>query len=294
MFRLRINNPSYFATMFMAVHDPVKREWRCMNCGHPNPVVVRNRLLVDASLFDEGGGAPLGFPFGDERPYSKGDEVVFKDEGDTFLLFYTDGLAEAVKENSREDCSKRLAEVYEEVVCDSAIPNKASELMDLLESEGYLLGEDDCTAISIHLIDPKNIVLERWVSRDIGEVSNLAKDAETLCGEHGISSEAAAQVRLLLMELGANLVDHSGLEEHEQFWVQLRVDGSVCQMVLIDEGDEWDLEQALLHGRDPEYLSDRGRGLTITHSIVDRIERYRVNTENMTYCTIVDGEKELV
>jgi sigma-B regulation protein RsbU (phosphoserine phosphatase) len=290
--RRRIDNPSYFSTLFMAMHDPEKLEWRCMNCGHPNPVIVRNGKLADSSFFGKSGGVPIGFPFFDEMPYSKEDEVAFNDEGDIFMLLYTDGLCEARHVETRSDCSHRLSAVFEEVVADPAIPNKAVALMDVLEEENYQLEEDDCTAISIHMLDPLKIVVEQTVPRNIYMVSDVAKHSETAVLARGISQDTATMVRLLVMELGANLVDHSGLGEEDSFWVQIRVDGKVCQLVIVDEGEEWELDEALLNSSDDANMGERGRGLAITHSIVDCIERYRVNSENLTYCTIVDPEEK--
>lgn len=287
--RRRINNPSYFSTLFMAIHDPEKLEWRCMNCGHPSPVLVRNGKLLDTSFFDKSGGVPIGFPFLDDMPYSKGDEVVFSDEGDTFMLLYTDGLCEARHSITQEDCSLRLNPAFAEVVSDPSIPNKAVALMDQLESEMYQLEEDDCTAISIHMLDPRKIVVEQMVPRNIYTVSEVAKLAESAVVEYGISEETATMLRLLVMELGANLVDHSGLSEDDSFWMQIRVDGAVCKLVIIDKGDEWEVDDTLECNLDEAYMGERGRGLAIAHSIVDCIERYRVNAENMTYCTIVDS-----
>jgi anti-sigma regulatory factor (Ser/Thr protein kinase) len=94
------------------------------------------------------------------------------------------------------------------------------------------------------------------------------------------------------MELGANLVEHSGMDEVDAFWLQIRIDGNVCQLVMEDEGMEWDLEEALSRNLDDAYMGERGRGLAITNTIADRIERYRIQTQNLTYCTIVDEEVE--
>ncbi|MEE9369492.1 MAG: response regulator [Pontiella sp.] len=292
IFRRRIDNPSYFATMFMAVHDPQTLEWRCMNCGHPNPVIIRNGSLTDSSAFSKRGGAPIGFPFGSERPYSVMDEVVFKDEGNSYLLLYTDGLMEARHTATDEECGIRMPAAYEQVVKDPSRPNKAVDLLDMLVSEHFNLSADDCTAISIHMLDPVKIVLERTVARNIYLVSDTAKQAEIAVLSQGISPDTAGLLRLLVMELGANLVDHGGLDEEDSFWMQIRVDENVVQVILSDEGTEWDLEEALNRELDPAYMGERGRGLAITNSITDRIERYRVQNQNLTYCTLIDGEEK--
>jgi len=290
--RRRIDNPSYFATMFMALYEPKNLVWRCMNCGHPNPVFIRNGVKGDSSLFSAGGGAPIGFPFGSEKPYSATDEVVFKEEGDTFLLLYTDGLTEARQKQTNDECGNRVGEIYEQVVDDPAVPNKSVALLDSLEAEGYQLEGDDCTAISIHMLDPLKIVVEQSVPRNIYMVSEIARQSEVAVMARGILADTAGLVRLLVMELGANLVEHAGLRENETFWLQLRVDGNVCQLVIVDKGGEWDLNEALNSEISDVYMGERGRGLAITHSIVDRIEQYRVESKNMTYCTIVDQEVE--
>jgi sigma-B regulation protein RsbU (phosphoserine phosphatase) len=293
MIRRRIDNPAYYATMFMAVHDPQKLEWRCMNCGHPQPIVVRDGNVEDSSRFSSGGGSPLGFPFGSERPYSVEDEVVFSDDGNTFLLLYTDGLLEARHRDNGQECGdERVTAVYGQVVQNPGLPNKADELLNVLESEGYDLSGDDCTAISIHMLDPMKIVLEQAVPRNIYLVSDIAGQAEKAATAQGISPATSALVRLLVMELGANLVEHSGMDEVDAFWLQIRVDGNVCQLVMEDEGVEWDLEEALNRDLDEAYMGERGRGLAITNTIADRIERYRIQTQNLTYCTIVDEEAE--
>ncbi|MCF7817438.1 MAG: SpoIIE family protein phosphatase [Kiritimatiellales bacterium] len=291
--RRSIDDPSYFATMFMALHDPDTLQWRCMNCGHPNPVFVRNGERVDPAMFGKGGGAPIGFPFGVEAPYSAADEVVFNDEGGTFLLLYTDGLTEARHAKTKEECGSRVDEVYMQVVRNPAEANKAVAVLDVLEAEGFRLDGDDCTAISIHMLDPLKVVIEQQVPRNIYLVSDIAKQAEVAVISMGISHKTAALVQLLVMELGANLVDHGGLDEEDSFWLQIRVDGRVCQLVLVDHGAEWDLDRALGREFDELHMGERGRGLAITNSIADRIERYRINSENLTYCTIIDQEEEL-
>lgn len=286
--RRRIDNPSYFATMFMALHDPDTLEWRCMNCGHPDPVLVRNGNLSDSGVFRQGGGAPIGFPFGPERPYSVDDEVIFTDDGNTHLLLYTDGLLEARHAETDEECGDRVAAVYHDVVQNPELPNKAVHLLAALNDEGYKLAADDCTAISIHMLDPLKILLEQTVPRNIYMVSEIARQAESGVISMGISPDTASLLRLLVMELGANLVEHAGLDEGDFFWLQIRVDGNVCQVVLLDEGREWDLEEALNRELDESHMGERGRGLAITNTVSDRIERYRVQSQNITYCTVVD------
>ena len=130
-------------------------------------------------MFSAGGGTPLGFPFGSERPYSAEDEVTFKDDGNIHLLLYTDGLVEAKHRVSRKDCEAYMVECYRDVVSDPGLADKSTALLSKLESEGYDLSADDCTAISIHMLDPARIVVEQQVPRNIYLVSDVAKQTET-------------------------------------------------------------------------------------------------------------------
>jgi anti-sigma regulatory factor (Ser/Thr protein kinase) len=58
----------------------------------------------------------------------------------------------------------------------------------------------------------------------------------------------------------------------------------------MDEGEEWDLDEALNRKLDDSYMGEHGRGLAITNSIADRIERYRIDSDNLTFCTVIDEE----
>ena len=290
IFRRRIDNPAYFATLFIAIHDPDRLEWRCMNCGHPNPILIRGGQDV-SPLFKHGGGVPIGFPFGSERPYTAADEISFRDEGNSYLLLYTDGLTEARHRTTKEEVGRRLTEIYQQIAMNPARPDKANDLLNILANERFDLTMDDCTAISIHMLAPDSIVLERQVPRNIYLVSDTARLAEMSVMEAGLSPETAAMVRLLVMELGANLVEHAKLDKDDSFWLQLRVDHNVCQLVIEDEGAEWDLEEALTREFDETDMGEGGRGVAITNAITDRIERYRVLRKNLTYCTIVDGDE---
>ena len=92
---------------------------------------------------------------------------------------------------------------YREVVHQPAAPNKAVELLNELDAQGYDIAADDCTAISIQMLDPGKIVLEQTVPRNINFVSETACQAEIAVTSQGISSDTAAMLRLLVMELGA-------------------------------------------------------------------------------------------
>lgn len=88
-------DPEHFATLFLALFDPVQRTLLYSSGGHNAPVVVR----ADGSIrLLEAGGLPLGaFDFGTYE-----EEQVSLDEGDLVFL-YTDGLTETKDPDGEDD-----------------------------------------------------------------------------------------------------------------------------------------------------------------------------------------------
>jgi sigma-B regulation protein RsbU (phosphoserine phosphatase) len=71
-----LNNPSYYATMLLALYDPKTGRWVCMNCGHPDPVLICEGKPVPFP--PGGGGIPVGMPLGPDRPFADEDQTVLE------------------------------------------------------------------------------------------------------------------------------------------------------------------------------------------------------------------------
>jgi serine phosphatase RsbU (regulator of sigma subunit) len=100
-------DPQHFATLFLAIFDPIQRSLLYSSGGHNPPVVVRTDGTVE--LLEEG-GLPLGaFDFGQ---YDEGRITL--EDGD-LVLFYTDGLTETKGPDGDEDFGEdRLNELLKE------------------------------------------------------------------------------------------------------------------------------------------------------------------------------------
>jgi serine phosphatase RsbU (regulator of sigma subunit) len=76
-----------FVSAAIASYDPASRALRIVNCGHPEPVVVRHSNRVETI---KASAAPIGLM----HPLGATLSEVQLEPGDT-VCFYTDGLVEA-------------------------------------------------------------------------------------------------------------------------------------------------------------------------------------------------------
>jgi sigma-B regulation protein RsbU (phosphoserine phosphatase) len=90
-----------FVTLVYAVLDPAKRTLVFANAGHLRPLFIDNQ---GERFLDVERGLPLGLGSGD---YS--ETVISLSEGSK-LIFYSDGITEAVNGNDEEYGACRLAE----------------------------------------------------------------------------------------------------------------------------------------------------------------------------------------
>lgn len=275
-----INNPSYYATLFMALYDPDKNEWLCMNCGHPDPVLVCEGQTI--CVPQGGGGIPVGMPMGPERPYEKDDETTICCSGKMNILLYTDGLSESFHRVTGQECGAgRVGEFFVRVLQDKDTIERPDALLRMIEEEGYALGSDDCTAITISMIDSSQILFEKSISIEMDAVSEMCERLEQILLESEAGEDVAARVRLVAIEHAMNVVEHSGLNHQHRLWVRLLQDGHMFRLIFLDAGREWDHSSASSTEFAVDEYAEGGRGLVITNIAADGVERYRRNMQNV-------------
>jgi sigma-B regulation protein RsbU (phosphoserine phosphatase) len=274
-----INNPAYYATLFMAMYDPQTNRWTCMNCGHPDPVMIDAGQPVPFP--PGGGGIPVGMPLGPDRPFDEADQVYIDSRPGMHILLYTDGLTEAVHRQTGDECGEAmLADLFTRVSVDPALVDHPAALLDLIEAEGYAIGHDDCTAITIRMADSATVLMEHSVAVEMQAVSKCTEAMERLLLERA-DEDLAARVRLVAIEHAMNVVEHSGLSANDVIWVQLILNATGCRLVCIDSGREWDLSGATATEPGLDALAEGGRGLMITNVAADYVERYRRGVQNV-------------
>ncbi|QHI68197.1 ATP-binding SpoIIE family protein phosphatase [Tichowtungia aerotolerans] len=274
-----INNPAYYATMFMALYEPIPKRWVCMNCGHPDPILVCGEKQVPFPA--GGGGIPVGLALGPDRPYDEGDQTILEHCEKLKMLLYTDGLSEATHHETGEECGEEnLRRFFSQVLSDSSKVEKPEALLDLIESENYAVGSDDCTAVVIRMTESSSVLLETEIPVDMDSVSMVCEKMEELVLTHE-EEDIAARIRLVAMEHAMNVVEHSGLDASSAIWTQLLMDGCDYRLIFSDAGREWDHALAESVNFELDQYAEGGRGLAITNVAADFVERYRRDSRNV-------------
>jgi sigma-B regulation protein RsbU (phosphoserine phosphatase) len=277
--RSTLNNPAYYATMLLALYEPETGRWVCMNCGHPDPILICEGKPV---LFPSGGGGiPVGMPLGPDRPFSEEDQTVLEPCPGMRILLYTDGLSEALHCETGEECGEEtLRTLFARVSDDPYAVDCPSALLDLIEKEGYEIGHDDSTAIAIRMTEPAQVLMEEAIAVDMQAVSDRTEELERRLLER-TDEDLAARVRLVAIEHAMNVVEHSGLGGQDTIWIQLILDGNGCRLVFTDRGRKWDISKADAKEPGLDDYAEGGRGLLITNIAADCVERYRRDSENV-------------
>jgi serine/threonine-protein kinase RsbW len=98
----------------------------------------------------------------------------------------------------------------------------------------------------------------------------------------GVAAGGIDEILLALGEACANVVQHAG--EHEEYQVDVSIDGQLCRISVLDGGHGFDVDA--MTAEEPRSPLDGGRGLQLMRSLVDRLAfvqdedgRHRVSLE---------------
>lgn len=277
--RATLNNPSYYATMLLALYEPENSRWVCMNCGHPNPIIICDGKPVRFTT--GGGGIPVGMPIGPDRPFSEEDQTILESCPGMHILFYTDGLTEALHHETGEECGEAMLEtLFSRISANPKAIDCPAALLDLLEEKKYDISHDDCTAITIRMTQPASVLMDVMIAAEMQAVSDCTEEMERVLLEKA-DEDLAARVRLVAIEHAMNVVEHGGLSAKETIWMQLALDEHGCRLVCMDRGREWDISRAGITEPGPDDYAEGGRGLLITNVAADCVERYRRDSQNI-------------
>ena len=99
------NESSMFVTLVYAIYDPANATLTYSNGGHDSPLVIRSDGT--STLVPSTGGIALGLV----PSYEFRQETVSVSPGDT-VLFYTDGVTEAMNGDGEEFGMERLQSIF--------------------------------------------------------------------------------------------------------------------------------------------------------------------------------------
>jgi len=286
-FRQHIENPSLYATVFLGIYDAATRQLDAFCCGHPPPILLDASGAATTAVFESGGGMPIGFAVADPGSYREEDAVSLVLPPGGNLLVYTDGLTEASLGEDGEECGiDRLAEAFGRVTDGAETVSVPDVLLEELDRWGFLLDQDDCSALVLHAIDPKTVLLDIEIDATKEALQQLTVDMEGRLLAAGWGETAVAAVQLLVMEHGANVIDHGDIPEHAALSVQLRDEGKRCVLLFRDPGRKWDVKARYSRAAPSSDYAERGRGLMIIDTIADSLEVHRRDDQNVALYTV--------
>jgi sigma-B regulation protein RsbU (phosphoserine phosphatase) len=286
-FRYHVDIPELYATLFLAFLDPQRGNWTCMNCGHPDAMLLlEDGVNVSAHLVGRG-DMPIGFWSGNPDGYAVDAETSAPAPPGSILWLITDGLFEARHRETGEPCGpERLLALMQRIQADGHSASPAVQLLAALRADGFELRTDDCSAMAVECVDPSSVRLERRLPLHVEAVSEAAADVERILRADGWSEEAACLARLVAMEHCTNIIDYGKAPPHSAIHFQLRVTGPMCRMWFKDQGQEWDYQARRKVTSELPLDSERGRGLMLIQTCTCHAEFFRRDHENVAFFAV--------
>ena len=283
MFLSQLRAPGLYATLFLALVDFQQRQWRCMNCGHPPPLIVAPSGIKRGD-FESGGGPPVGFCLAGPNPYSPSDEIALQLPEDVMVMLVTDGLLEAANQVAPEASSRKhlvdLMLQWRSRRDQSCI----SFIFAGMRDAGFALGEDDCTAMLVEQVPQQEIVFQQSVAFQPEALARVAQDLEQTLHQLDWPESSRWATHLLVMEHGANVLKHGRPAPDTRLAVQARIHGAALELLIRDSGQPWRYEEAV--ALDPGESEDHGRGLQMIFRIASSACSYREGEENVSLFTV--------
>jgi serine phosphatase RsbU (regulator of sigma subunit)/anti-sigma regulatory factor (Ser/Thr protein kinase)/anti-anti-sigma regulatory factor len=241
------------ATACVAVLDPATGALAYCTAGHPPPLVVA--ASGAARFLPASGAGPLGtgtaFPVAAAR----------LDPGDVLLL-YSDGIIERPGRAAAE-AADELARVAADAVAGRALHDPGASPAEractqtvelLVRATGY---SDDITLLAAQLVDPPEPLCAE-VPAELTRLGGLRKAFGAWLESLGVTDEDAFALQHAVGEVVTNAVEHATADALVGVRARL-IDTGAVEVTVVGPG-AW---------REPERISERGRGLALSTQLVD-------------------------
>ncbi|MFZ4395435.1 MAG: ATP-binding SpoIIE family protein phosphatase [Kiritimatiellia bacterium] len=287
-FRHDVQNPELYATLFLGILSPDRRRWTCMNCGHPEPLLVGADGADFSAQLNGRGGTPIGFSFDSSDDYEEAMQTEASAVPGSKLMLVTDGLIESRHQDTGEPCGEaRLAGIGRRVLADPCAINPAAAILETLRAEGFPLSEDDCSVVVVERIDPASIGMEMQIALDLPAVAGAAAQLDRVLQGAGWSGERAGAAQLALMEYGTNVIRHGRAPVGSTIAFRMRLTGPVCRMTFRDQGRAWEMAEHLVSSQSLPMDRENGRGLNIIHAVSHHVVCFRRENNNIAFMAIL-------
>jgi len=261
-----------FCTVFIGVFDDSRRNLKYCNAGQ-SPII---HLPAEGEpVLLPAGDIPIGIFDGHEYT----SQEISLGSGDV-LVIASDGLPEARNNNEEMFGYERM-----KMTLSASRHLSAKAMVDTLFSavesfSGNQYKEDDCTIIIIKVNSmPKKIVS---IQATFEEVRTIDEALRALLQEEKIPEDIITTCELAFHELLTNRVDHAyNGDPNGRIIVTMSVDSGGIVLETRDTGTPADLDLKKVKMPDPTELAESGYGLAIMMAIMDEVDFYTVNGENI-------------
>lgn len=275
----QLRAPGLYATLFLALVDPEKRHWRCMNCGHPAPIVIAPPGLKRMD-FEVRGGPPVGFCLAGPEPFKEEDEIQLDLPDDVAIMLVSDGLLEAESTSQPESSTRQLLASLIQDWRKTRTGLPMNFIFEGMRQGGFDLSADDCTALLVEQIPAREILFQGETILTTENLTQLAHQMEQALHAADWPEAPRWAAHLLLIEHGVNVLKHGRAAPGSAFSVQVRRVTEAIEILVRDGGQAWKYEEA--PEVKPDDQADHGRGLMMIRGIASYVASHHDGSENLT------------
>jgi len=268
-----------FVTLIYGVLDGETLSLHYANAGHPPPLLFR---YADCTIEEE---APMGIVMGiiDDAQYK--ESCIRFSSGD-MVIFYTDGITEAMNSQGELYGVKRLLEVIRDncLLETNEILNKI--LKDISEFSRNAEQHDDITLIIIKAIGPQSDHCRAKMISRREYVPKIVSCIDKKMSAGGFDREQILELQVAVEEAYVNIINHGYKQEEGPIWVTFDYGKGCFKVTLEDEAPRFDPTRFIkqdLGGNIDGNIRDHpvgGWGINLMRSQTDEMRYEYKNNKN--------------
>jgi sigma-B regulation protein RsbU (phosphoserine phosphatase) len=275
------NESCMFVTIFLAILDLEIGEMVYTNAGHNPPYVKRadGSLLRLDSRHGPIVGAAEGLAYREDREGLSPGDLVF---------LYTDGVTEAMNEESQLYTEDRLKGLLSNHPCSSVEESVRVSVDDVWDFQGEAEQADDITVMTVSYSGPSEDVesnrLELRAVNRLEEIARVNESFNQFAREHGIPDAIRRKINLVFDELLNNIISYAygDDDEHLMEIVISLVNGRLVTTIS-DDGRAFNPfeSEAPDTGLSVDERPIGGLGVHLVRSVMDTVKYERHGRRNV-------------
>lgn len=252
-----------FLTAFFGVLDCETLRLKYVNASHCAPVLVRR---ADFELLDTEG---LFLGMFEDGQYEEKEVQLCEDDK---LVFYTDGITQAIGDEGKLYRNKRLYE-FLTANSDKTIDEIADQLYeDLKRHRGGQSLADDATLLGIEVTSRPSKETRMRIPSDPAEIHHIDTMITSSLESRGYGERTLFGIKLALEEALINAIKHGNRNDKaKDVTVTFSIDDEKASIRIADEGEGFKLDEVPDPTLDENLEVDHGRGIFLMRAYMDDV-----------------------